>query len=84
MGKVEAEGVFLFCFLRQGTTGPVLNPLGAPDASAFDSSTLAQMGGMHINQVIDVAEMVTGCEAKNRYTCHMWSPGQVRRKTSPF
>ena len=62
----------------------MLNPLGAPDASAFDSSTLAQMGGMHINQVVDVAEMVTGCEAKNRYTCHMWSPGQVRRKTLVF
>lgn len=55
--------------------GPVLNPLGAPE-TAFDDSTIAMMGGLHINQVVDVAEMVTGCEAKNRYTCHTWSPGQ--------
>mgnify|MGYP003335626999 CR=1 FL=1 len=54
--------------------GPVINPMNAPE-SAFDGSVLAQMGGMHINQVVDVAEMVTGCERKNRYTCHSWSPG---------
>ena len=55
---------------------PVLNPLTAPQASAFDNSALSLMGGMHINQVVDIGEMVTGCEAKNRYTCHEWSPGQ--------
>ena len=36
---------------------------------------LSPLGGLQINQVINMAEAMSGCEAKNRYTVHSWSPG---------
>jgi hypothetical protein len=53
----------------------VMNPMVVQEITSRDS-TLAQLGGLHINQVIDMAEAITGCEARNRYSVHSWSPGQ--------
>jgi hypothetical protein len=64
----------------QPTTGPMLAGFGGDPAAAGGSTTvgentlLAQMAGMEIKQQVNVAELVTGCEAKNRYHIHNWDP----------
>lgn len=51
------------------------NPAAAGVNSSLGENTLlAQMAGMEIKQQVNVVELVSGCEAKNRYHVHNWDP----------
>lgn len=50
--------------------GYAVIPLLAPDIM----STLDRLKGVFINQRIDVLEVVTGCEGRNKYILSAWDP----------
>jgi hypothetical protein len=55
-------------------TEPLINPVTAVAAFAGSGSILDQCAGIKIKQVVNVAELVTGCEMKNKYQGFIWDP----------
>lgn len=50
------------------------NPAAFSSGAIGEDTVLPQMAGMEIKQQLAVMELVTGCEAKNRYHVHNWNP----------
>ena len=45
----------------------VANPLAGAESPAAGSALLDSLAGLSIQQVIDIAELYSGCEMKNQY-----------------
>ena len=55
--------------------GGAVQAAGVSADSGHDT-ILPQMNGLEIRQQLNIAEAVTGCEAKNKYHVHSWNPMQ--------
>ena len=53
---------------------PLLNPMGSMPMIGGGGNILDMCPGIMIKQVVNVVELLTGCEMRNKYTGHIWDP----------